>query len=241
VRAKVWHLCRVRFPLPVAAFVALALVGCATPQQKAAHAAAKAEKQRVVQNTRASEQRRMLAIENREVNSERGAQILEYSPDKSFDPTRATAAAAHNYKAGKASTKSFYSDRQVRLDEFQTRNFYDAKKNSAADRKYAAGDANTKGKYLIPNASKAADTKTAASKEAWDANKAAPLRSLSDGHRPYLGPESKKINQPVDAKALANWRNGGESVMYSDGTVEKVSTIKQLSIEDIRDLLNKSK
>ena len=53
--------------------------------------------------------------------------------------------------------------------------------------------------------------------------------------------ESKKLSQPADAKELANWRNASESVNYSDGTVERVSTLKQLSIDDIRDLLNKSK
>src|SRR5205085_12101232 len=76
--AILWHLSRVPFPLPIAPFAVLALVGCVTPQQKQAKLVAKAEKQRVAQNTRASEQRRMLAIENREVNSNRGAQILEY-------------------------------------------------------------------------------------------------------------------------------------------------------------------
>ena len=183
----------------------------------------------------------MMAIENRDANSARGAQILEANPDTSFDPNRATATAAHSYSTGKAPTKSFYSDRSVRLDTYQTRNFYDARANKSAQRQFATNDANAKGKYSIPNATKATDTRSVATKEASDATKGAPVRSLSDGRRLYLGPESKKAGQSVDPKDLANWRNAGESVYYSDGTIEKVSTLKQLSIEDIRNLLNKSK
>jgi len=44
----------VRFPLPIAVLAALALVGCATPEQKQAKLIAKAEKERVAQNSRAS-------------------------------------------------------------------------------------------------------------------------------------------------------------------------------------------
>jgi hypothetical protein len=231
----------VRFPLSIVALAALALVGCATPMEKQAKLVAKAEKQRVAQNTRANEQRRMLAIENREVNSDRGAQILEYSPDKAFDPNRVTAAAAHSYGAGKASTKNFYSDRQMRLDTYQARDYYDAKPDQAAQREYATKEAPTKGKFLNLFAKKTASTKTAATKEASDANKGAPTRPLADGRRPYLGPESKKLKQQVSAVEMANWRNGGESVGYTDGTVERMSSMKQLSIDDVRELLNKSK
>jgi hypothetical protein len=231
----------VRFPLTIAAFAILALAGCATPQQKQARLVETAEKKRVAENTRSTEQRRMHDIENREVNSERGAQILDYTFDKSFDSNGATAAAAHGVSTNKAHTKDFYAGRPMRIDAYQTRDFYDSKTNRAAQRSYATGEANTKGKFLNLFEHKKADTRTAATKEAWDANKGAPSRSLSDGRRPYLGPESKKLNRPVDATELANWRNGGESVIYTDGTVERVSTMKQLSIDDIRDLLNKSK
>ncbi|HSI10985.1 MAG TPA: hypothetical protein VK961_03025 [Chthoniobacter sp.] len=230
-----------RFPLPIAFLAALALVGCATPEEKQAKLVAKAEKQRAALNTRASEQRRMLAIENHEVNSNRGAQILEYSPDKSFDPGRATAAASHGYSTNKASTKNFYSDKQMRLDTYQARAFYDAKPNQAAQREFATKEAPTKGKFLNLFAKKTASTKTASTKEAWDANKSAATRPLADGRRPYLGPESKKFNTQISAAEMADWRHGGETVGYTDGTVERMGSMKQLSIEDVRELLNKSK
>jgi hypothetical protein len=230
----------VRFPLTIAALSILALAGCASPQQKLAKQQAKIEQLQKTENTRLNEQRRMLAVENGEVNSKRGAEVLQYDPNKGFDPNRATAAAAHDYGTGKASAKSFYSDRQLRLDTFQARNF-NAKTNTAAERKYSTADASTKGKYLMSDATKSADTKTAATKEAWDANKTSASRPLADGRRPYLGPESKKLGVAVDPKEMANWRNAGEQVSYTDSTIEKVSTLKQLSIDDIRELLNKSK
>ncbi|MEP6670520.1 MAG: hypothetical protein ABJF10_15275 [Chthoniobacter sp.] len=229
-----------RFSLPIAALLAIVMAGCATPQEKASRQQAKAERQKLQEDTRAAERKRMLAIENREVNSERGAQILEYNLNAAFDPNKATAAAAHGFNTGKAQTKGFYSDQQVRMDTYQTRDF-GTKTNQAGQRQYATGEANTKGRFLNLFASKTAKTKAAGTKEAWDANKVASSRPLADGKRPYLGPESKKLGQPLDAKELANWRNGGESVVYSDGTVEKMSTIKQLSIDDIRELLNKNK
>ena len=227
--------------LPVAAFAILALAGCATPQQKLARAQQKAERQQAAENSRSSERRRMMAVENGEANSARGAEI--YMPDKTktFDPNKATAAATHSYGTGKAQTKDFYSGQQVRMDTFQTRDFYGSKSNQAAQRKFATKEANTKGKFLFLFDRKTVATKTAETKEAWDAQKAAPTHALADGQRSYLGPERKKLNQPVDSKELANWRNAGESVIYTDSTIERVSTLKQLSIEDIRDLLNKSK
>ena len=67
------------------------------------------------------------------------------------------------------------------------------------------------------------------------------FRSLHDGRREYLGPESKKLRQSIDPVTMADWRNGGESMVNSGTSMEKYSHLKQLSIEDIRELLNKNK
>lgn len=229
-----------RFPLLTAALVAFALVGCATPEQKQAKLAAKLEKQETADNSRRVEQQRMLAVENREANSVRGAEVLQYNKNKKFDLMNSTPN-ARSFGAGKASTKNFYSDKQLRLDAYNARDYYDAKPDLASQRDFATKEAPTKGKFLNLFAKKTASTKTAATKEAWDANKGAPTRPLADGRRQYLGPESKKLNTQTSAADLANWRNAGESVGYSDGTVERMGSMKQLSIEDIRELLNKSK
>ena len=229
-----------RFPLPITALVALTLVGCASATQKQAKLAAKMEKQEEADNSRRVEQQRMLAVENREANSARGAEVIRYDKNKQFDLNNATPN-ARSFGTSKASTKDYYSDRKMHLDTYQTRDFHDSKPNQAAQRAFATKDAPTKGKFLNLFASKTAQTKTAATKEAWDANKGAPTRPLSDGRRQYLGQESQKMNTQISAAELANWRNGGETVGYGDGTIEKMSTMKQLSIDDVRELLNKSK
>jgi hypothetical protein len=235
-----WHLCGVRFPLPVAAFVILAFAGCATSQPKTSRAQKKLERQMAEENTRFTERRRMSLIENGKVDSLRGAAVVEFDPSQSFDPNANTAAAARSYGTKGATTKDYYTDKHLRIDAYQTRDFYDKKTNSAAERKFATAEANTKGKYGIPNAGKAADTKTAATKESSDANKVAASRDLPDGGRQYLGPEHKKLGTSYSAKDLANWRTG-ESIDYSDGVVNKAGSFKALSIDDIRDLLNKTK
>ena len=229
-----------RFPLSIAALLILALAGCATSGQKAARAGKKLERQMVEENTRSTEMRRMSRIENGEVNSARGAAIVEYDPNKSYDAMAHATAAARSYGTKNASTKDYYTDRNLRIDSYQTRDFYDSKANSAAQRKFATTEANTKGKYAIPNASKAAATKTASTKTSSEATKLAATRDLPDGGREYLGPERKKLGTSYSAKDLANWRNG-ESVDYSNGAIEKTGSFKPLTVDDIRDLLNKSK
>jgi len=192
------------------------------------------------ENSRTTEHLRMVAVENGEVNSERGASILYPDYGRGFDPNRYTAAALHSYGTKNESTNEYGASQQYRVDKYATRDFHDAKPDKAAQRKYATSEANSKGKFLVPNGNKAYDTKTAASKESWDAHKPAPSRELADGHRPYLGKESKKVHQAVNPKDLANWRDG-DTVTYSDGEIDKVSTLKPLTIDDIRELLNKSK
>jgi len=180
----------------------------------------------------------MVAIENGEVSSMRGAEIYLPDTNKSYDPNKHTASATRNYGTKGAPTKTFDSDRQLRLDTYQARAFFDAKSNEAAQKKFATSEANTRG-FLLPK--KDPGDKTAPTKTAWDATKTAPSRELADARRKYLGPESKKLGQKIDPKALANWRTVGESVVDSDGAIDKISTLKPLTIDDIRDLLNKSK
>lgn len=181
----------------------------------------------------------MRTVTNGEAGSMRGAQIIQYDPEKVFDPSRSGIGTVRPYGTKKSGSKEFYA-RGARVDTYRTHGFNDSKSATAAQKKYATSDANTRGKYEIPKAGAEASTKTATTKAAWDAQKKAPSRELADGKRPYLGPESKKLGTAVDPKDLANWRSG-EGVVYTDGVVEKVSTFKQLSIEDVRELLNKNK
>jgi hypothetical protein len=230
----------VRFLLPFAALAILAFAGCASPQQKQARLQAKADRAQKDEDTRALEQRRMLAVEDGRVSSERGASILYPSTDRTFNPNNYTASAVRGYDTKNAAAKGYDATHPFRVDAYSTRDFYGSKANIAAQRKFATAEANSKGKYLIPNSDTAYGTKSAATKESWDAHKQNQTRELADGRRPFLGKESKKIRQSVNPKELANWHDG-DTVTYKDGEIEKVSTLKPLTVDDVRDLLNKSK
>lgn len=203
---------------------------------------AKMEQELLKQNSRHTEERRMRAMTHGEVASQRGAEILVVDPYRPFDPSRSGIGTVRPYGTGAAQAKDFNFQQKARAETFSTRDYAGAKSNSAAERAYAAGEANTKGKYKIPNTDKEAGQRTAETRELRDGTKVAATQDLRDGKRPYLGPESKKLGKSVDPKTMADWRNAGnESVIYSDTTVDRIGTLKQLSIEDVRELLNKNK
>jgi len=203
---------------------------------------AKMERELVKENSRHTEERRMRAMTHGEVTSQRGAEILVVDPYKPFDPSRSGIGTVRPYGTGAAQAKNFNFQQKAQPETFSTRDYAGSKSNSAADRAYAAGEANTKGKYQIPNSDKQAEQRTAATRELRDGNKVAATQGLRDGQRPYLGPESKKLSNAIDPKTMGDWRNAGsESVTYGGTAVERMSTFKQLSIEDVRELLNKNK
>ncbi len=220
--------------LPIS--LALACGGCALFPHKTTADVTENE------NSRAIEQRRMRAVDHGDVTSERGAEILVADYTKQFDPSRSGVGAARSFGTGGARTKEFGYDQKVRADRFATKDFADSKANAAAERKYATSEANTRGKFKIPNSDKDVGNKTAETKDLPDGDKVAATKDLRDGDRQFLGQESKKLGRPVDPKDLADWRKGGsESVIYNAGSVDRIGTIKQLSIEDVRELLNKNK
>lgn len=229
------HFSRVRLLLPLSLLLALFGAGCSSPQKKAEKLAQKQEAQAKLENSRVVEERRQRIIDGRQVASKRGAEIAVYDPKKTFDPSR-SAVGGRTYNAGKAQTKSFYADKQARVGDYRTGDFYGSKTAWAGDMKFGTKQAATK-----DYATKDAPTKTAPTGPASDAGKTAASRGLSDGQREYLGPESKKLRTPVDPATMGDWRNTRETVSDSGGSIEKYSTMKTLTIDDIRELLNKNK
>jgi hypothetical protein len=228
----------VRFLLAIPLLLALASAGCATSQQKAEKAAAKQETQRKLENSRTVEERRMHALDGTGFSgTKRWAEVAVVDPDKTFDPSR-SAVGGRTYDSGKAQTKQFYYGQKDLATTYRAKDYSGSKTAWAGDMKFGTktAGANTYG-------TKTAATKTASTNTAWDAGKSAPVKDLSDGKRPYLGPESKKARQNIDPATMADWRTGGsgETMVDTGKTVEKYSTMKQLTIEDIRELLNKNK
>jgi hypothetical protein len=229
-----WQLSRVRFLLPLFFASALLCGGCASKWERA-------EKQKRQADSRRAEELRMRALTYGQVQSEGWAEVLYPSESKVFDVNRAIRGSSHSASTARAQTKEFYFDQKVRLEGYRTRGFWGSKDSTLRDAKFATIDANTRGKYEIPNARKKAETKSAAVKDAREANDTLATRNLPGGDREYLGPESKKVRRAVDPKVLANSHSGGTSVSSTGGTVEVGGTLRQLSIDDVREILNKNK
>ncbi len=231
-----WHCWQVRILLPSLLLLVLSGMGCSSAPKRAAQREDKALRE----NSRVTEQRRLMAVERGDAGSARGAEIMVIDPTKTYDPSRSSVG-SRTYNAGAARTKEFYFNQKTTPKSFQTSDFYGTKSAAAGDRKFATRDANTRGRYEIPNVNKAEETKTAPTKESRDAGRTAEVKNLRDGRREYLGPETKQARQNIDPASMANWRVGGESVVNTGSGVEKFSTLKPLTIEDIRELLNKNK
>jgi hypothetical protein len=224
----------VRFLLPVSLACGLLCAGCASKWERY-------EKEKRQADTRAAEELRMRALAYGKVESERGAELMIPNESKVFDLNRAIRGSSQTVSTGRARTKEFYFDQKVRLEGYRTRGFWGTTDSALRDAKFATIDANARGKYEIPNARKKAETKSAAVKDAREANDKLATRNLPGGDREYLGPESKKVRRAVDPKVLANSHSGGTSVSSTGGTVEVGGTLRQLSIDDVREILNKNK
>jgi len=228
----VWQFSRVRFLLPISLLLVLLFAGCASSEKSLA----RQEARLVEENSRLIEQRRMQAVTGADVASARGAEILVYDPHKTYDPSR-SAVGGRPYSAGSARTKAFLFTQKASPRTFGTRDFAGAQPARHGRMLFATKEANTRDPY----ATKDAPTKTAGTKESPDAGKVAAVNDLHDGRRQFLGKENAKLRQSLPPESLGDWRKTSETVSNSGTSVEKYSTMKQLTIGDIRELLNKSK
>lgn len=120
-----------------------------------------------------------------------------------------------SYGARNAHVKEFYVPERYAPKSFQTRSFA-AKSHHAGDLKYATGEASTKGRYSIPNATKKAETKTLAVKDAREAGKTVETREM----------ETSASQMRGKSQALLDAENSGRAPM---------------TIDQVRELLNKNK
>jgi hypothetical protein len=143
-----------------------------------------------------------------------------------FDTRQGATGGGRSFNAGNARVKDFQVNQRFAASKYQTADFQ-TRKSWFGNFKFGTKSADTKSASAIPNVNAAAPTKTAATKELSDGGKTAAVRSLPGRDRPYLGPESKKLDRTVDPnKPLPGW------------TGDKMDT---LTLEQIRELLNKNK
>lgn len=155
--------------------------------------------------------------------------ITKPNQNLTFD-TRQGSTSSKGFTPGKARVKEFGFAQGFRTKDFNSKAFrsktFTSKGAWMGDMKFNTKAGNTSGKYQIPNVDKQAGNKTAGVKEAYDANKGADVRNYAKGDRPYLGREADKIKKAIDpANQPAGWQ-GNE--------------LRVLSIDDIREMLNKN-
>lgn len=206
-------------------FATALLCGCVSASKKEARRAAKEAEQARVENARAVEQRRMLAIERGEVSSHRGAEIAVADPDKTFDVNGTPGFGSRGFQTTGSRVKEYQYAQRASTGTFRTKDFADARSARVAEKKYATNDARTNS-YGGPNAGKAYDTPSAPTREARESGRTAAVRALPGGDRPYLGPEAKKKDLALDPSNLPR----------------EYSEFRELkTIDDVRELLNKNK
>jgi hypothetical protein len=209
----------VRFLLPLS-LLALAIAGCSSAEKKAARQA----EQEQIANSRAIEERRLRAVDGREIASVRAAEIYVADPHKKFDPLKTPGFGARSFHATGSRVKEFRYAQKAEATGFRTKDFAGSKAARVADARYATADARTKD-YAGPNSARAVDTKTAPTDEARESGKTMATRALPGGNRPYLGPEADRLHKAIEP--------GREPRITQD--LREMKTI-----EDIRELLNKN-
>ena len=225
-----WHLSRVR-PLLVI-IGSLCLAACASPE-------ARMEKQRKEENSRVVEERRMRLLGSGAATSERAAELMVSDPEKSFDLARATTGSSRTYNTGGARVKDFYIVDKARPKTYGAKGYWGLEDSAEGSRSYSTGAARTRGKYEMVDVNRRVGDKSAPVKEAWDADKRVATRGLHDGKRQFLGKESERLHKPVDPAMLRDLRNQGQAV--PGRPVELYSELKELTVEDVRELLNTNK
>ncbi len=223
-----------RILLPISIACALLCAGCASSLEKE-------ERKKKVADSRAVEEARIRRLNYGDAGSERGAELMVPDESKAFDLGRATRGSSRTFQTGSAPTKDFDYAQKVQPQTYATRGFWGTKNSALSDKRFATREGATRGKYEIPNATTQAGTKTAAVKDAREAGQSLATRSLVDGDRPYLGPESRKVHKAIDPKTLGDWRTTGRTVDASGNSVEVYGDLKELSVDDVREILNKNK
>lgn len=157
-----------------------------------------------------------------------------------FDTRQGAVGGGRAYEAGKAQTKGFQFGKSFAAASYETGKFQT--KKSWLDRfKFGTKSANVAGTSEVPGAKETYATKKAQTKDSREGEKTAAVNELPSANREYRGPERQKLDQAIDPKTLADWRTGGETVVRTSSTVERYHNLKQLSVEDVREILNKNK
>lgn len=150
-----------------------------------------------------------------------------FSDDRNltFDVRQGSSFAKREFQTGNARVKDFYFTQRFAPKEYATGAYAGTKGTWFGDFKFSTGQAPTKGKYEIPNATTKAATKTMAVNDARESDKTMPTEGYAKRDRSYLGPEAKRLRRTVPADKPVGW----------------TGDLRPMTIDDVRELLNKNK
>lgn len=146
--------------------------------------------------------------------------IMKPDETKSFDPATEANIGGRTLAPKTARTKG-YATGSYAAGQYGTKDFAGTKGAWDGNLRFGTKEANTKGRYET----KGAEVKTAPSKGAREVGKTAATRPLWDGGREFLGPERGKLDKSVDPNKRIEWRGD----------------LKPMTVEDVREMLNKNK
>jgi len=143
-----------------------------------------------------------------------------------FEARQAARGGGQVFRTRDAQAQTFQYEDRVRVSKFETKEAV-VKSSWLSKLKFWTKEAKTTGDHEIPELRRQTELKTAAVKDAREGTKVAAVRDLPDGDRTYLGPERAKLDRSVDPnKPLPGWTG---------------NKLEPLTLEEVRELLNKNK
>lgn len=130
-----------------------------------------------------------------------------------------------------ANTSSFYFIDHVRTKNFIARTFYGSSDYWAGHFKFNADKANLNTRNVVVNATKQVETKTSATKADRDSNKESATRDYASGSREFRG--RGRSQDRLDKE--------GEKALMGTVPLGLGGDLHQLTIDEVRQLLNKNK
>ena len=148
--------------------------------------------------------------------------------DMAFDTRQASFSSSRSFNAKSANSKSFFFKQKPQGKEFRSKEFAGAKSAWMGDFKYSTRQANPRGKYEVPNAGRQVNTKVMEVADARESTKGMPVREFA-GQRPFL------------KRGASQDRFDREGTNFTETPVGWTGDLKAMTIDDVRELLNKSK
>jgi hypothetical protein len=149
--------------------------------------------------------------------------------EKTFEPSKGSPVTNRSVASKQAGTKDF-GTKQFSAREFSSRTYAGSRDATLAKSKVKTPEASTKGRNIVPIGEAKGTTKAMPVTAAYDAGKKMEVRTATAANRPFLAKGrsqdlfNKEKGAPESSKPLGY---GGD--------------LKTMSLEDIRELLNKNK